>query len=190
MFFVDDVLVAEDVAHARFACCLGACRGACCTEGTAGAPLAEGERGALRRALPAVYARLRPEARAVIDERGAWETTAPGRHNTTCTPDGACVFVVYDGPVAQCALQRAHADGRTRFAKPVSCHLYPLRAERHGRQEVLRYEEIAPCAPARHEGQRAGVYLSDFLSVPLVRKYGAAWYEEFRAACAARRAAP
>ncbi len=188
MFFVDDVLIAEDVAHAQFACCLGACHGACCVKGTAGAPLDAAERGALRRALPAVRARLRPEARAVIEEKGAWEETAPGQLSVTCTADGACVFATYDGPMAKCALQAAHAEGQTRFPKPISCHLYPLRAERHGRQKVLRYEEIGLCAPARREGQKSGTSLSEFLRAPLIRKYGAAWYEKFRAACAARHA--
>lgn len=184
MFVVDDILISEEVAEASFACCLSACRGACCVEGEAGAPLEPDERASLERALPAVRDDLRPEARAVIDKRGAWEETAPGRYNTTCVGEAECVFVTYDGPAARCALQQAYAQGRTDFPKPISCHLYPLRVEQRGGREVLRYERIGLCAGGRTRGRREGAALADFLRAPLVRKYGAAWYERFRAACA------
>ena len=133
-----------------------------------------------------MQAELRPEARAAIAERGAWEETEDG-YATTCVDDGACVFVTYDGPVAKCALQHAYRAGRIDFEKPVSCHLYPLRVSRYGAFEVLNYEQIELCAPARVHGDESGVHLADFLQVPLVRKYGDAWYDAFRTACTERR---
>ena len=195
MFVVGDVLVSDNVLDAAFTCHLGACGGACCVHGERGAPLDEDEADLLERALPTVADELRPEARAVIDERGVWERHDDGELTTTTVGGRECVFVVYEPaheggpPVALCALQRAYQQGRVGggeglpegFPKPVSCHLYPLRAETHaGGFEVLNYERIDLCAPGREEGRRRSAWLLDVLRVPLVRKYGEMWYDALR----------
>ena len=189
MFVVENKLISDDVAEAAFACNLAACHGACCVQGDSGAPLEAEERATLERALPAVYHDLRPEAQTVLDERGVWEPTDHDAYAVPCTDDGACVFVVYDGPVAKCALQNAYYAGRSDFEKPISCHLYPIRIETYGTYTVLNYEQIDLCAPARVMGRNHGIRLEDYLERPLTRKYGAAWYAQFKAACADRREA-
>ncbi|HET6567482.1 MAG TPA: DUF3109 family protein [Rhodothermales bacterium] len=189
MFAVDHILISDELLDAPFSCNLGACLGSCCVQGDAGAPLDPDERDTLETLLPIVRDRLRPEALRVIEERGAWEETRPGAFATTCADDGACVFVAYEGRVATCALQRAYAEGRTDFPKPVSCHLYPIRAQQFGEIEALNYEQIPLCNPARKHGCRHNVQVVDFLREPLQRKYGAAWYSRFREAVDARRMA-
>ena len=193
MFAVDDILISDEVPSARFACNLAACHGACCVQGKSGAPLEPEERQVLERLLPAVEDRLRPEARAVIEAHGVWEEVGREEYATACVEDAACVFVTYDGPVARCAIQQAHAEGRLEnvpgaadFPKPLSCHLFPLRIARYGEQDVLNYEQIGLCAPARTRGNRQGLALADFARAPLVRKYGLDWYNRFRAACRRR----
>lgn len=189
MFAVDHVLVSDEVLDAPFACHLGGCLGGCCVQGDAGAPLEPSERADLERVLPRVRRHLRPEALAVIERNGVWEETEPGRYATTCVDGAECVFVLYEGPVAKCAIQKAHAEGRIDWPKPISCHLYPLRAERYGDAEVLNYEQITLCDPGRTHGRQLGMRLPDFLRAPLTRKYGAAWYDAFREAVRARRLA-
>jgi len=187
MFVVKDILVSDEVLDAPFACNLGACLGGCCVEGDSGAPLLPEERADLEAALPRVKKYLRPEALKVIEERGVWEELAPGEFATTCVDNRECVFVTYEGPVAKCGLQRAYREGRIPFEKPISCHLYPIRINRYGDQEVINYEVIPMCNSGRHFGCRKNVQLADFLKEPLVRKYGEEWYEEFRAVVEARR---
>lgn len=196
MFAVDHVLVSDALLDAPFACHLGSCFGACCVHGDRGAPLDPEEREALDDALPVVEHRLRPEARAVIARRGTWEGTERGGYHTTTVRGRECVFVVYDGGgagsgVAKCALQQAFWEGKLGFEKPVSCHLYPVRAETYGEGEnavdVLNYERIDLCAPAVPHGERTGVQLADFLERPLTRKYGAAWAAKFRETLRQRR---
>jgi hypothetical protein len=193
MFAVDHVLVSDAVLDAPFACHLGACLGACCVHGDSGAPLEPEEREALEEALSVVEHELRPEARETIRREGVWEEVAPGDYATTCVDGRECVFVVYEGAVAKCALQRAYHQGRLAFEKPISCHLFPIRVERHGEGEeaveVLNYEESALCRPAVRHGRRAGVQLADFLERPLTRRYGPRWYRKFRDALADRREA-
>lgn len=187
MFAVDDILISDAVLDAPFTCNLGACLGGCCVHGDSGAPLEPEERAELEAALPRVRKHLRPEALAVIEERGVWEETEPGHYATTCVDGRECVFVTYEGPVAKCALQKAHQAGKLPSPKPISCHLFPLRAERVGGFEVLNYEQIDLCTPARALGRRTGLELVDFLRAPLTRKYGANWYGRFRDAWAERR---
>lgn len=187
MFAVDNVLISDDLLDAPFSCNLGACHGACCVQGESGAPLEPEETVALDRLLPIVLADLRPEARAVIAERGAWEEIAPGEYATTCVDRAECVFVTYDGPVAKCALQKAHLAGKVDFPKPISCHLFPIRVEDFGEVDALNYEQVGLCTSAVRKGRRNGVQLHDFLQEPLVRKYGEAWYRKFRDACEERR---
>jgi hypothetical protein len=193
MFAVDDILISDDLLEAPFACDLGRCRGACCVHGDRGAPLEPEERAELDAALPVVWDALRPEARAVIEREGTWVEEAPGEYGTACVDGRECVFVVYEGGgptkgVAKCALQRAYHAGRLAFEKPISCHLFPIRIEEWVGTTVLNYERAELCRPAIGHGSRLGILLPDFLRAPLTRRFGAEWYERFRAACRERAA--
>lgn len=190
MFAVDNILISDELLDAPFSCNLGACLGACCVQGDAGAPLDPEEREILETLLPVVRDRLRPEALRVIEERGVWEETDPGSFVTTCVDGGECVFVTYEGRIATCAIQSAYLEGLVDFPKPISCHLYPVRVQHFGETEVLNYEQIPLCNPARKYGCRHDIQAVDFLREPLTRKYGAEWYSRFRSAVDERRAAP
>lgn len=187
MFAVDNVLISDELLDAPFCCNLQACLGGCCVHGEAGAPLERHERADLDRILPSIRHTLRPEALKVIDREGSWEEVGNGHYATTCVDGAECVFVTYDGPVAKCAIQRAHDEGAIDFPKPISCHLFPVRVASHGEMDVLNYERIGLCEPARKMGTRRSLQVADFLRVPLIRKYGATWYAKFREACELRR---
>lgn len=189
MFAVDDILVSDAVLDAPFSCQLGACHGACCVQGAGGAPLELDELPVLEAVLPVVKHELRPEALATIRKKGVWTEETPGNFATTCVDDAECVFVVYEGAVAKCAIQRAYHKGRLDFEKPISCHLFPLRIEEWAGTTVLNYEQIQLCRPAIPHGRRTGVQLADFLRAPLVRRFGEAWYQRFRETCRDRVAA-
>lgn len=182
MFAVGEVLISDDVVDAPFTCNLAACRGGCCVQGDAGAPLEEEECGWLEEILPDVMPELSAEARAVIDEHGPWEQTRDGRFVTSCVGDAECVFVIFESGIAKCAIQKAYFEGRVDRPKPMSCHLFPIRIARHGDTDVLNYEAIDICAPARTCGRKFDVDVARFLEEPLVRKYGQQWYNEFCAA--------
>jgi len=180
MFVVDNIIISDDVVDAPFSCNLGACHGACCVRGDSGAPLEPDERAELEAVLPVVEHRLRPEARAVVEEQGVWEESSPGAYATTCVGTSECVFVVYDGPVAKCAIEQAYHAGKTAFRKPISCHLYPIRVESLGEFDGLNYEQIAICRPGVRRGKRENVQLSNFLGGALSRKYGSKWVEKLK----------
>ncbi len=52
-----------------------------------------------------------------------------------------CVFAFYENEVAKCSLEKAFIEGETKFRKPISCHLFPIRVSKFG-GDVLRFEEI------------------------------------------------
>ncbi|MEM6644805.1 MAG: DUF3109 family protein [Bacteroidota bacterium] len=179
MFAVGHVLISDDVLDAPFTCNLGACFGGCCVQGESGAPLEPHERAQLEAALPIVRDVLRPEALEVIERDGVWEELEDGSYATTCVGGAECVFVEYHGRVAKCSIQNAYYASRTDFEKPISCHLFPLRIERVGDYDLVNYEAIDLCAPARALGRKLNVQTATFLEKPLTRKYGAAWYQDF-----------
>jgi hypothetical protein len=189
MFVVDDILVSDEVATASFFCNLGACRGACCVQGDSGAPLDASELPTLDEVVLVTRKYLAWEALKIIDAYGPWEDRGDGKFATQCMDGGECVFVIYEGDVAKCSIQKAYEKGRTSFVKPVSCHLFPLRVENYGTHEVINYEWAAICDPARVAGRQSGTYLTEFLREPLIRKYGNEWYGNLLAACADRRSA-
>ena len=191
MFAVDHVLVSDALLDAPFACNLGACLGGCCVVGDSGAPLEADERAEVEAALEVVRPRLRPEALAAIDQRGPWVGTEREGYAVATVNDEECVFVVFEKGVAKCAIQQAFWRGQLAFEKPLSCHLYPIRAERYGEGpdalDVLNYEAIDLCRPAIPHGRRTGSQLADFLARPLARRYGEAWVARFRQALEDRR---
>ncbi|MFU8861129.1 MAG: DUF3109 family protein [Cyclonatronaceae bacterium] len=183
MFQVGDVLISDDVAKARFACDLGRCKGACCVLGAAGAPLKRSEIPVVNKAWKTLRAEVSERAREVAADEGLIRNIeyAPELNFT----DGAdCIFVVYEGDVALCSIQKAFDEGRFNWPKPFSCHLYPLRITDMGSVKMINYEYIpSMCGPACERGEKERVYLSDFLKDALIREFGPEWYEEFRVTC-------
>lgn len=141
----------------------------------------------VERVLISVRKSLRPEALAVIDTKGVWEQKTPGYWAVSCIENAECVFVIFSGSVAKCAIQKAYNEGRVDFEKPISCHLFPIRIENCGTTDTLNYERISLCDPARKQGNHMQKQMIDFLEYPLIRKYGHAWYKKFNDVCLQRR---
>jgi len=189
MFIIGEAFVEDRLGDQKFACDPQACRGACCTlEGGRGAPLEDGEIEEIRRSFPAVERFLPEESLRAIRRSGLVEGV-PGDYATPCVNSRECVYVFFDRGVARCSFERAFIAGETRWRKPISCHLFPIRARRFG-QEFLHYEQIEECAAGRRRGTAEDIPLSEFLKEPLIRKFGAAWYRTFAAECSSRRREP
>ena len=184
MFQVQHTLISDDIAHARFACHLTACKGACCVVGEAGAPVEHNELPVLNRAWNLLKGEVRPEAVAAVQVKGLVTKKSEG-FELSCVGDAECVFVQYDtAGVAKCAIQKAYYEGRFNWEKPLSCHLFPIRITSIGQYDYLNFEFVPEiCSPAVQHGKEQNVYLAEYLSQPLVRKYGQEWYDEFLAAC-------
>lgn len=180
MLQIKETLVSDDLLLESFVCDLAKCKGACCVAGDSGAPVDENEKAILEEIYPRVKPYMRPEGIEAVHLQGAWVNDPYDHLPATPLVGGKeCAYLVYelDGAAA-CAIEKAYADGRIPFKKPVSCHLYPVRLSRIMSFTALNYNRWDVCRDACTLGRTLGVPVYKFLREPLIRRFGKAWYEE------------
>ena len=176
---VGGVLISSDILTERFCCDYEKCRGVCCIEGDAGAPVTMDEIAGIEDALDTVWSDLSASAQSVIDRQGVAYTDQEGDLVTSIVRGKDCVFTCYDGDNCLCALEKAYRAGKTRFCKPISCALYPIRVKTFADGMVgLNYHRWKICADAVKKGQALDLPVYQFLKEPLTRRFGADWYQE------------
>lgn len=171
MFDIDGILIDENIVKSYFSCDLKKCKGACCTfPGEFGAPIKDEEVELIAECTDAAREYLSPRSRSVLDKEGFY-VGKPGKYTTVCINKRDCVFVYYDGSIALCALERAYIEGKTKFRKPVSCHLFPIRVGNYG-GKYLYYEKIDECEPAIDNGRAEHKLLPCSVKEALIRSFG------------------
>ena len=178
MIIIDDIIVSDEIRDARFCCHLQKCLGACCVEGDAGAPLEEEEISIIEDELENIEPFMVPEGIEVIKKTGVFDYDAHGEYVTPLINDRDCAFVYYNNGIAACAIEKAYEEGKTKFRKPVSCHLYPIRITKSKNFEAVNYHKWYICEPAKTHGKNLGIPLYKFVKDSLTRKYGEAWYKK------------
>lgn len=184
---VGNVLLSPDILTRYFCCDLKACKGQCCVEGDAGAPVTLDEVAMIEDCLEEVWGDLNASAQAVVDKQGVAYTDCEGDLVTSIVAGRDCVFTCYaDDGTCLCALERAFRNGKTRFCKPISCALYPIREKQlSGGFVGLNYNEWAVCKDAVDLGNKLQLPIYKFLKEPLIRRFGQEWYEELEATASA-----
>ena len=176
---VKDKVVSTQIFERKFVCDLNACKGACCIEGDAGAPLTLDEIDVIEEDLEAIKPYMRPEGIAAVEENGVFYMDIDNEPVTTLVNGKECAFVYFDeNGITKCSIEQAHKDGKTDFKKPISCHLYPIRAKKFNEFTALSYNEWDICAPACSCGEELNVSVYRFLKEPIIRAYGEAFYKE------------
>ena len=190
---VGDVLLSSEILAEKFCCDLSVCKGACCVEGDAGAPVTLDEIAEIEDCLDEVWHDLSASAQSVIDKQGVAYTDQEGDLVTSIVRGKDCVFTYYGDVECSmvngqcsiikdcclCALEKAYREGKTRFCKPVSCALYPIREKQLGGGLVgLNYNRWNVCKMAVAKGVLENTRLYQFLREPLIRRFGEAWYQE------------
>lgn len=179
MLVVDDIYVSDDIVDVKFICDLEKCKGACCIEGDLGAPLQKEELEILDFELPNFADYLSEEGKREINRQGAYVFDEDGEYSTPTIEGKECAYAVYEeNGVLSCSIEKAWKDGKTKFRKPISCHLYPIREVKYPKLLALNYHKWGICAPACELGQKMEVPLYKFLKEPLVRRFGEEWYEK------------
>lgn len=176
---IDDILVSSDIFTEEFCCDLDACKGICCVEGDAGAPVTLDEIGGIEDALDTVWDDMSASAQAVVDKQDVAYTDRDGDLVTSIVGGKDCVFTCYEGDCCLCALERAYRSGKTGFCKPISCALYPIREKRLGNGMIaLNYNRWDVCRDAVKKGRELHLPVYKFLKEPLIRRFGAEFYEK------------
>lgn len=190
---VGDVLISSEILTECFCCDLAQCKGQCCVEGDAGAPVTLDEVMEIENVLDVVWGDLSASAQAVIDRQGVAYTDEEGDLVTSIVNGKDCVFTCYgdiddlDGQgkihhCCLCALEKAYRAGKTRFCKPMSCALYPIRVKEFSNHLVgLNNNKWSICQCARDKGNELKLPVYRFLKGPLTQRFGEEWYRELEA---------
>ena len=178
MFVVGTALVSDNLKKIRFVCDLDACKGACCVDGDSGAPLDIEEVHQIRENIDLIKPFMTPEGIATIERAGTFESDSDANLSTPLVDSRECAYTYLENGITRCAIEKAFVEGKIPFAKPVSCHLYPIRINCYGDFDAVNYHEWDICKPALLKGKHEKVPLYVFLKDSLIRKYGEVWYEE------------
>jgi len=178
MILIGNTSVSDDLYLVRFCCNPGRCLGACCVAGDAGAPLEEEEISLLEDELEQIRPYMTEMGIKTVEEHGVFDYDIHANFVTPLINDGECAFACFKNGIAYCAIEKAFFDGKTRFRKPVSCHLYPVRITRYASFDAVNYQKWNICKPALKLGNKEGLPLYKFLKEALIRKYGSEWYNE------------
>jgi hypothetical protein len=179
MIVLQNTVISDDIKDRFFVCNLEKCKGACCVEGDLGAPLEEAERQVLADNYEQIKPYLSEAGRQAIEEQGLYIKDWEGDYSTTTIGNRECAYAIYDDNLTlKCGIEQAYLDGKISWKKPISCHLYPIRITQYDGFEALNYDKWNICNPACSFGADLGVRVYQFLKEPLIRKYGAEWYQE------------
>jgi hypothetical protein len=178
MIIIENTSVSDDLYLVRFCCQLDRCHGACCVAGDAGAPLEEEEISIIEDELDRIIPFMTEQGKATVEKIGVFDYDIHGKYVTPLVNDGECAFASFENGIASCAIEKAYFEGKVKFRKPVSCHLYPVRITKYETFDAVNYEKWNICKPALKLGNKAGIQLYKFLKEALIRKYGADWYKK------------
>ena len=182
MIAIDNTIVSEHLLEKKFVCDLSACKGECCVAGDSGAPLELDEIAILEDILDEVLPYLPKDGVKAIKKHGVSVIDDDGDYTTPLVKGKHCAFTIFDKGIAKCGIEQAHLDGKVKWKKPISCHLYPVRITKYKDYDAVNYHKWEICKPACECGKKLDVPVYKFLKAPLIRKYGEAWYKQLELA--------
>ncbi|HUQ67554.1 MAG TPA: DUF3109 family protein, partial [Flavitalea sp.] len=173
-------LVGDAVVEAQFVCDLMKCKGGCCEDGDAGAPLETDELQIINDIYETVKPYLTEAGIKWIEKYGRYQYDKDFGWVTPTIEGKMCVYGYRDKyGIIKCGIEQAYRDGKIDFKKPISCHLYPIIANKgkKGQFDRVNYEPRETlCNPACIQGKKLKVPVYQFLKEPLIRKYGKEFY--------------
>jgi len=178
MIQIDDKVISLEVFSKKFICDVPRCIGICCVLGDSGAPLEDEEVEILKQEMPNIEPYMREKGIQAVKDQGIPVIDQEGDKVTALINGAECAYVIIQDGINICAIEKAWNEGKTHFRKPISCHLYPIRAKQYHDFEALNYDKWDICQPARELGYKEGVPVYKFLKDPIIRKYGEAFYNE------------
>tara|TARA_Y100000589_G_scaffold127717_2_gene121576 strand:+ start:1418 stop:1954 length:537 start_codon:yes stop_codon:yes gene_type:complete len=173
-------MIAEELKHAHFGCKLKVCRGNCCIDGDEGAPLEPEEARWVEENIEVLLEYLSEESRIRIANKGSIYIEDGVKHLTILPNNGACVFLLEEqGGYRRCLFEKLHTEGKIKFAKPISCHLFPLIFRQTQYHKILSFQRRDICKSS----WSGGTHILKSLKSALRRKFGDPFVEELLQKC-------
>ncbi len=186
MILIQEILISEEIVSEHFACHLESCKGACCIEGDYGAPLDPSELTIIDGLIESVKPYLSDASIDKLKNDGHYTYNEEAKtHETPLMEDGACAYMGRNEiGITYCSIEKAYNDGSIDWKKPISCHLYPIRAVENKLSgfQALNYDRWDICSSACSNGEKRQIKIYEFAKSALVRKYGEDFYAELSAA--------
>jgi hypothetical protein len=185
MIAIDDVLLTDKVVSEQFVCDLTRCKGACCVDGDAGAPLDLEELKNIDEVYNAVLPYLDKQSLEEIEKQGRYVYDKEFGWVTPTINSSICVYGIKDAQgVVKCGIEQAYLDGKVKWKKPISCHLFPIivKKSKNGVTDLVNYEPREDhCKAACSLGKKLKVPVYEFLKEPLIRRFGREFYDRLQA---------
>ncbi len=179
MIEIGRAIISDEIFEKHFLCDILKCKGACCIEGDSGAPLTDEEAILIEEEYDTFSDLLPEKHKKEVEKQGYSLIDEDGDLVTPLVDNRQCVYSYYnDKGILKCAIEKAHFEGKTKFRKPISCHLFPIRITEYKRFDAVNYQELDICKPGRVCGASEKLPLYKFLKEPLINKYGEEWYKE------------
>ncbi|MDO9153789.1 MAG: DUF3109 family protein [Paludibacter sp.] len=183
MLQIDETIISFDLLEEHFVCDLAKCKGNCCIEGDAGAPLTLNEVKIIENLLPIIWDDLTEKSKEVILKQGVSYIDEDEESVTSIVDGRECVFTFTDQHgICKCAIEKAFREGKSKFYKPVSCHLYPVRLQKYNEFTAVNYHRWSVCECAIVLGRKLKMPVYQFLKEPLVRQFGQEWFNQLELA--------
>lgn len=182
MIQIDDKLISFDIFEKHFCCDLPKCFGTCCVDGQSGAPLEQNEVELLKQEIHLIEPYLKPSGLEAIKKQGVFVKDIEGDIVTPLIDGEECAYSYEDKGITFCAIEKGWMEGKVKFRKPISCHLYPIRAKKYSTFTALNYDQWSICQPARELGENIGLPVFKFLKEAVERAYGTDFYKQLEAA--------
>ena len=185
MIAIDNILVADAVVAEQFVCDLSKCKGACCVDGDAGAPLEKEELEKINEVFDKVLPYLNEESRKELELQGRYVYDKEYGWVTPTINSKVCVYGIKDSNgIVKCGIEQAYLDGKIKWKKPISCHLFPIITKDSKRSDDI-YVNYEPrednCKAACSLGKKLKVPVYVFLKEALIRKFGKKFYDALEA---------
>lgn len=188
MIAIDNILVSDQVVSEQFVCDLNKCKGACCVDGDAGAPLDKNELKKIDEVFDAVLPYLNQQSKNEITRQGKYVFDKEFGWVTPTINSKVCVYGITDAAgIVKCGIEQAYLDGKVKWKKPISCHLFPVivKSSKDGVTEFVNYEPREDhCKAACSLGKKLKVPVYEFLKEPLIRKFGNKFFKTLEATAA------
>jgi hypothetical protein len=185
MIAIDNKLIADAVIKEQFVCDLSKCKGACCVDGDAGAPLENGELDKINEVYEAVLPYLNETSKKELERQGRYVYDREYGWVTPTINSKVCVYGIHDAAgIVKCGIEQAYIDGKVKWKKPISCHLFPIitKESKHSDNVYVNYEPREDhCKAACTFGKKLKIPVYVFLKEALIRKFGKKFYSALEA---------
>ena len=187
MIAIENKLVSDEIVEKQFVCDLDKCKGGCCEDGDAGAPLDLSELDELIHNYEVIKPYLTPEGIKAIEQQRKYHFDRDFGWVTPTIKGEMCAYGYKDkNGIIKCGIETAFNEGKLKWKKPISCHLFPIRTKKSAEDKSLEYLNYEPrhdlCKAACKLGKRLQVPVYVFLKDALIRKYGEEFYKALEAA--------